>query len=138
MPNLSFLMKPTSRQIAQITALYRQAGWWGEDAPDDPGLVERIVAGSHCFVIAGHNDAIVGMGRAVSDKASDAYLQDITVHESYRNQGLGSRIITMMVDRLQRDGIEWIGLIAEKKSYPLYEKLGFRRLAGATPLVLQK
>ena len=138
MPNLSFLMKPTSRQIAQITALYRQAGWWDEDAPDDPGLVARIVAGSHCFVIAGHDDAIVGTGRAISDKASDAYLQDITVQESYRNQGLGSRIITMMIDRLRHDGIEWIGLIAEKKSYPLYEKLAFRRLAGATPLVLHK
>ena len=122
----------------QITALYRQAGWWDGDAPDDPELVARIVAGSHCFVVARHDNAIVGMGRAISDRASDAYLQDITVQEAYRNQGLATRIIAMLIDRLHRDGIEWIGLIAEKKSYPVYEKIGFRQLAGATPLVLHK
>ena len=58
------------------------------------------------------------------------------MQEEYRKQGLGSRIIAMLIDRLHHDGIEWIGLIAEMKSYPVYEKLGFRKLAGATPLVL--
>jgi ribosomal protein S18 acetylase RimI-like enzyme len=138
MPSLSLLSRPDIRQIAQITALYRQAGWWDVDAPDDPELVARIVAGSHFFVIASHSDAIVGMGRAISDRASDGYLQDITVQKAYRKQGLGSRIIAMLIDRLQHDGIEWIGLLAEMKSYPVYEKLGFRRLAGGMPLVLQK
>jgi len=138
MPSLSLLSKPSTRQIEQITALYRQAGWWDYDAPDDPELVDRIVAGSHCFVIASHHNAIVGMGRAISDQASDAYLQDITVQEAYRNQGLGTQIIAMLMDRLQRDGIEWIGLIAEKKSCPVYEKLGFRQLTRAKPLVLHK
>jgi ribosomal protein S18 acetylase RimI-like enzyme len=138
MPSLSLLTKPNSRQIVQITALYRQAGWWDDDAPDDPELVARIVAGSHCFVIASLDEAIVGMGRAISDRASDGYLQDITVQETYRKQGLGSRIVAMLIDRLHHDGIEWIGLIAEMESYPVYEKLGFQRLAGGTPLVLHK
>jgi len=138
MPSLSILSKPNARQIAQITTLYRQAGWWEEEAPDDPDLVVRIIAGSHCFVIAILDDAIVGMGRAISDRASDGYLQDITVLEAYRKQGLGSRIIAKLIDCLHHDGIEWIGLIAEMESYPVYEKLGFRRLAGATPLVLHK
>jgi len=138
MPSLSLLRKPTPGQIPQITALYRQAGWWDGDAPDTPELVTRIVVGSHCFVVATHNGAIVGMGRAISDRASDAYLQDITVRDAYRNQGLGSRIIATLIDRLHSDGIDWVGLIAEKKSYPVYEKFGFRRLADATPLVLHK
>ena len=138
MPNLSFLNKATPGQIDQIIALYRQAGWWDADAPDDPELVNKIITGSHCFVIASHNDEIVGMGRALSDRASDGYLQDVTVKDVYRNQGLGSMIIAMLVERLHRDGIEWIGLIAENHSDRLYSKLGFRRMAGATPLVRQQ
>ena len=138
MPNLSFLNKATPGQIDQIIALYRQAGWWDADAADDPELVKKIIAGSHCFVIASHHDEIVGMGRALSDRASDGYLQDVTVKDVYRHHGLGSRIIAMLVERLHRDGIEWIGLIAEKHSDHLYRKLGFRRMADATPLVRQQ
>jgi spermidine synthase len=137
MPNLSFLNKATPGQIDQIITLYRQAGWWDTDAPDDPELVKKVITGSHCFVIASLNDEIVGMGRAISDRASDGYLQDVTVKDAYRNQGLGSRIIGMLVERLHRDGIEWIALIAEKQSSHLYRKFGFRRMADATPLVLK-
>ena len=64
--------------------------------------------------------------------------QDVTVKDAYRHQGLGSRIIGMLVERLHRDGIEWIGLIAENHSDRLYRKLGFRRMADATPLVRQQ
>ena len=44
----------------------------------------------------------------------------------------------MLVERLHRDGIEWIGLIAENHSDRLYRQLGFRRMTGATPLVRQQ
>jgi spermidine synthase len=138
MPTLSFLKKPTAAQIDQIIVLYRQAGWWDANAPDDHKLVEKIIHGSHCFVIASQDDEIVGIGRAISDRASDGYLQDVTVKDVYRNKGLGSRIIAMLVERLRRDGIDWIGLIAEKHSAHLYRKFGFRRMADATPLILQQ
>ena len=98
--------------------------------------MEKIIFGSHCFVIASKDDEIVGMGRAISDKASDGYLQDVTVKNVYRNKGLGTRIVAMLVERLHQDGIEWIGLIAEKDSEHLYLKFGFHRMADATPLVL--
>ncbi len=138
MPTLSLLKKATAEQIDQIIALFRQAGWWDADAPDDPELVGKIISGSHCFVIASQDDEIVGMGRAISDRVSDGYLQDVTVKDVYRNQGLGTRIIAMLVERLHQDGIEWIGLIAEQQSAHLYRKFGFRRMADATPLVLQQ
>ncbi len=68
-----FLNHPTPNQIKQITGLYRMAGWWTQEA-DDPDLVARIVAGSHCFLIVSKETEIVGMGRAISDSASDAYI----------------------------------------------------------------
>lgn len=109
-------------------------GWWGE-APDDPDLAARIIAGSHCFMIATGGSEIVGMGRALSDGVSDAYIQDVTVAKTYRGQGIGTCIIEKLVERLHQDGLEWIGLIAEKNSYQFYERLGFKKMPNAVPML---
>ena len=121
-------------QIAQITALYRGNNWWGA-AQDNPELVNAIVVGSHCFILAQEGDRLVGMGRAISDGASDAYLQDVTVHPDFRGQGIGAELVRRLVERLHADGLRWIGVIAEGDSQPLYAKLGFSVFSGATPLL---
>ena len=134
MPNLVFLSRPTIDDIDQIIALYRQAGWWS-DHGDAPDLVARLVAGSHCFVAVYQKGHMVGMGRAISDGASDAYIQDVTVAEVCRGQGIGARIVNAIVTRLQADGLSWIGLIAEGNSASFYAPLGFLPMANAMPLL---
>ncbi|MEW6673041.1 MAG: GNAT family N-acetyltransferase [Thermodesulfobacteriota bacterium] len=134
MLTFTFLVSPTPEQIQQIIALYRTEGWWSE-GPDDPDLVARIVAGSHCFMIVTRGRDIIGMGRAISDGASDAYIQDVTVQQTYRSRGIGTRIIEELVARLHRDGLEWIGLIAEKNSYQFYERLGFKKMPNSVPML---
>jgi len=102
MPDITFLVNPTPYQIQQIIALYRMEEWWTEE-PYDPDHVVRIVAGSHCFVLASIEDQIIGMGRAISDGTSDAYLQDVTVKQDYRGQKIGKKIIQALVSRLHRN-----------------------------------
>lgn len=134
MMTFTFLAAPAPEQLQQIIALYRMEEWWTE-GPDDPDLVARIIAGSHCFMIATSLGEIVGMGRAISDGASDAYIQDVTVKKNYRRRGIGSRIIAQLIERLHRDGLYWIGLIAEKNSYRFYEPLGFKIMPNAVPML---
>ena len=134
MLTFTFLVSATPEQLKQIVALYRMEGWWTE-APDNPDLVTRIIAGSHCFMVVTHGAEIVGMGRAISGGASDAYIQDVTVKKTYRSQGIGTRIIEKLVERLHQDGLAWIGLIAEKNSHQFYERLGFKRMPDALPLL---
>jgi ribosomal protein S18 acetylase RimI-like enzyme len=134
MLTFTFLVSPTPGQLQQIIALYRMEGWWGE-APDDPELVAGIIDGSHCFMIVTRGIEIIGMGRALSDGASDAYIQDVTVKKTYRSQGIGTRIIEKLVERLHQDGLDWIGLIAEKNSYPFYERLGFKKMPNSVPML---
>lgn len=109
-------------------------GWW-TNTPDDPDLVARIIAGSHCFMIVTSGSEIIGMGRAMSDGASDAYIQDVTVKKTCRGQGTGTRIIEKLVERLHQDGLDWIGLIAEKNSYQFYERLGFKKMPNSVPML---
>ena len=134
MLNYTTLTNPSFDQIQQIVSLYRAESWWTE-GPDNPDLVVRIVSGSHCFMIATMGDEIIGMGRAISDGASDSYLQDITVKKEYRGDGVGSRIINLLVEHLNRDGLRWVGLIAERGSHGFYDRLGFKQMPNSIPML---
>jgi spermidine synthase len=130
---LRLLEIPTPADIEGLIALYRQAGWW--EGGDNAALAARIVAGSHCVVVARSAGQIVGMGRAISDGASDAYLQDITVAAAFRRRGIATQIIGLLLQRLEADGLGWVALIAETGSHDLYPRLGFRPMAGAVPML---
>jgi spermidine synthase len=129
-----FIDTPTRSEIARITELYRLAGWWNDPA-DNPTAVSGIVSGSHCFAVVRRGGRIVGMGRAISDRTSDAYIQDVTVDPAHRGQGIGSRIVAALVERLESDGIGWIGLIAERRTHPFYRPLGFAPMADSVPML---
>lgn len=137
MPNFTLLRNPTPRQIRQITSLYRMAGWWEKES-DDPALVAAIVSGSHFFMIAETDGEIVAMGRAISDGASDAYIQDLTVKNGCRGEGIGAGIVERLVARLRDEGIHWIGLVAEKGSLEFYTRLGFEKMAGSEPMIIKR
>jgi spermidine synthase len=122
----SFLDGPAGRDgSGQITELYREAGWWSRSDDTAPGLVDRLIAGSHCFVACMSAGVIIGMGRAVSDRAYDAYIQDVFVKPEFRGRGLAKEITRMIIDRLQRDGMKWIGLIATPEAKAMYVRMGF-------------
>ncbi len=129
----------TSADAAQVLELYRLAGWWQMD--DDPiheEKVAEIIAKSWRFVIARNKDRIIGMGRAISDSVSDAYIQDVTVHPDWRGKSLGKAIILALVEQLKKDGLQWIGLISEPGYETFYTKLGFVQMQSYTPFLLNQ
>ncbi|EKD35724.1 MAG: GCN5-related N-acetyltransferase [uncultured bacterium] len=132
----TFIQTPTEDQLRQIVALYRAEGWW---SPYDEGrrqLIPRLISGSHCFVVAEEEGRIVGIGRAISDGVSDAYIQDMVVLDAHRKQGIGRRILDTILERLRNDGLRWIGLIAEPGSSSLYQHAGFREITAWAPMLL--
>gem|GEM_PF-514850 len=130
--NIRFLENPGQAELSRLLSLYRENGWW--ENSDEPELAAEIVAGSHAFVVAEHQGTIIGMGRAISDRASDAYIQDLTVDPAFRGQGVGEQIVRALIQRLNEDGLFWIALIAEEGSEDFYKGLGFYSMAGATPM----
>jgi len=121
-----------------VKKLYQQAGWWKEsdETPDRNSWIDKLVAGSFCFVGAFAGGEMIGMGRAISDGVSDAYIQDVTVLTAYRGLGLGARIINEITGFLRGRRIGWIGLIAEPGTDAFYQRLGFAAMAGYTPMLL--
>jgi spermidine synthase len=78
---------------------------------------------------------MIGMGRVLSDGISDAYIQDVTVLPGYRGRGIGGRIIAHLLQKLQAERIEWIGLIGEPGTRDFYENLGFKKMEGFEPFL---
>jgi aralkylamine N-acetyltransferase len=133
-----FLTEPTEEEIRRILTLYRAADWWEQAAEPDPQDVSRLVAGSYCFLAAFLDGRLVAMGRAISDGVSDAYIQDVTVEKSLRRRGIGSELVRKMTQRLEMDGIRWIGLIAAGNTEGFYLPLGFQPVPGAASMLFQK
>lgn len=119
----------------EVVDLYVDAGWWEEGWSQD--VIPAMVKNSFRFVGLFNGSELVGMGRALSDGVSDAYIQDIVVRTDYRGQGWGLKIVKLLVDELRAAGIDWIGLIGVPGSKPFYEKLGFGEMPDFIPMKYQ-
>lgn len=111
--------------LDQLIAIYRREGWWNECADNRQNLLQ-LIRNSHIFAAVLTEDGqVLGMGRAISDRTSDAYIQDVAVRVDFRNSGIGKALVSFLVEELRRSGMTWIGLISQNHSYPFYRKLGF-------------
>ncbi|MEJ2744353.1 MAG: GNAT family N-acetyltransferase [bacterium] len=119
----------------ELIHLYKEAGWWKPEYPEDAAYISSLVRDSFCFAGAFHKKRLVGMGRSFSDGVGDAYIQDVTVLREFRGKGLGRRIVLAIVEHLRSRGIDWIGLIAEPGSERFYREMGFRAMNGYVPMI---
>lgn len=133
---IKFVKKPDPATLKGIITIYRAHGWWKPS--DKPSQLRKIIKGSHCFAVAVRGGRIVGIGRAISDGASDAYIQDMAVIETERGSGTGGAILKAIMKRLAADGVNWVGLIAQDNSEYFYRKGGFKTLKRAHPMISKK
>lgn len=117
----------------EIMALYKDAGWWKQAYDSDTSFLDTLVQSSACFAAAFDHGTMVGMGRALSDGMSDAYIQDMVVLKQYQRQGIGQRIVRALVDRLTEQGVDWIGLISTPGNQSFYKGMGFKPMENHTP-----
>ncbi len=123
----------------EFIRLYIDGGWWDDDYYSDTSFIDKIVAGSEVFAGAFDNNGnMTGMGRAISDGCSDAYIQDVVVLKQHRNKGIGGMIIKFIVCELRKRGIDWIGLVAEPRSEKFYKNLGFKKMKNHIPMILEQ
>ena len=120
--------------MEELTQLYKEAGWWQPSYDSDPEFLNYIVKDSAIFVGAFLDKKLIGMGRALSDLASDAYIQDIAVLKEFRGNGIGKKIIQTLVEKLKENNVDWIGLVAQPGTSSFYTELGFEVLEDHVPL----
>jgi ribosomal protein S18 acetylase RimI-like enzyme len=130
----------TTVKRGSVKKLYQDAGWWenNDETSDGCAWIDNLIKQSFCFVGAFCGAELIGMGRAVSDGVSDAYIQDVVVLKKFRRAGIGNKIIEKIIAFLESKRIGWIGLIAEPGTQQFYQRLGFTTMEGYTPMLLKK
>jgi len=123
--------------VDEFQALYQDAGWWQDDYKISDAFLRRIPEDSALFAGAFWEKKLIGMGRALSDLCSDAYIQDVVVLSAYQKLGIGSMIVTFLIQELKKRGVDWIGLIGEPGTRGFYENLGFRQMKDYIPFKLE-
>lgn len=69
----------------------------------------------------------IGFLRVISDKVRFAYLLDVVVHEDYRRQGIGQRMVKFALSHPElKDVYQW--LLITMDAHGVYEKCGFESL----------
>ncbi|MBO5432388.1 GNAT family N-acetyltransferase [Methanocorpusculum sp.] len=121
----------------EVIDLYRAGGWW--EMGWDKSQIPSLINGSYLVIIArdSENNA-VGMGRLISDGSSDCYIQDVVVFPEYREQRIGSRIVTALKRIAELTGHTWIGLISAPGKELFYERAGFSRMENYTPMLKEE
>ncbi|HDR73365.1 MAG TPA: N-acetyltransferase [Methanoculleus sp.] len=129
------ILRVSSWDAGEIADLYREGGWWDEIW--DPTRLDKLIEGSFLFVVAVDTATgkAIGMGRAISDGVSDAYIQDLVVRSSMRGKRIGRRILDRIVEECLAAGLGWIGCIAEPGTDGFYRGAGFAPLDGHVPLL---
>ena len=91
--------------------------------------VEAIVANSLCFGMF-HKDRQIGFARVVTDGAAFSWLCDVVLEETYRNKGLGSWMMDVV---LAHPKIAFTEIVLRTNgSESLYARKGFKEFEEMT------
>ncbi|MEP9400352.1 GNAT family N-acetyltransferase [Sphingomonas sp. VNH70] len=100
------------------------ASYWSPGIARD--LVARAIAGSQ--PIGAYRDGVqVGFARAITDRATFAWIADVFVDDAARGQGIGRAMVRWLVDHPDLAGIRRIGLVTAD-AHGVYAPLGFHPL----------
>ena len=90
-------------------------------------VVERSIAGSLNFALYAPGGAMVAFTRAITDRATYAYLCDVYVDRAIRGTGLGTWLVGTAVEHLRALGCRRL-MLATADAHGLYAKFGFTPL----------
>jgi len=89
-------------------------------------VVERSIRGSLCFGML-EQERQIGFARAITDRATYAYLADVYLVESHRGRGLASWLMECVMAHPDLQGLRRFTLVT-RDAHDLYRRFGFETL----------
>jgi GNAT superfamily N-acetyltransferase len=87
-------------------------------------VIEKAIEGSLCFGLYAPDEAQVGFGRVITDRAVFGYVADVFVLEEHRGQGLGVWLIETLIAHPDLQTLRRLFLGTDDAG-TLYERFGF-------------
>jgi GNAT superfamily N-acetyltransferase len=113
-------------------SLFETTGW-NKVYQASPEELETANKNSWLVISAYDEDKLVGFGRVVTDFVLHAMIYDMIVLPDYQGMGIGTKIITTLVNRCKEQGIRDIQLFCAKGKRTFYERNGFEVRAADSP-----
>lgn len=110
-------------QMSDLITLYNSVGW--NAYTTDPYALNQAIINSTDVITAWQNNKLIGLIRAVGDKQTILYIQDILVDPNFQNQGIGKKLMHQILDK--HKNIRQKLLLTENTSQTtsFYKKQGF-------------
>jgi ribosomal protein S18 acetylase RimI-like enzyme len=102
-------------------------GW---PSPPSPAGHVEILRGSYRIVLARETGSprVVGFVNAISDGTLYAFIPLLEVLPSHRGRGIGSELVTRLLDELK--DFYAVDLMCDPELQPFYDRFGMHRAAG--------
>ncbi len=108
-------------KIDDVEDLIRSS-YWAEDRSLE--VIKSSIQNSICYGVYTENRQ-VGFARVVTDLSTMYWLCDVIIHKEYKNQGLGKKLVDIIVSDSKFSKL--LGILATRDAHNLYEKYGFQR-----------
>lgn len=100
--------------------------YWAQGIPIE--TVRRSIRNSLCLSLIAPDASLAGFARAVTDRATFAYLCDVFVLEAHRSRGLGSWLVDSLLAHPDLQDLRRFNLVT-RDAHALYARHGFRAVA---------
>ena len=104
----------------EIAELRKSVGW--------NGMMECYQASlknSYFYLCCFDNEKLVSFLDVMSNGVTDAYIQDVIVDPEYQNQGIGTRLMELAINKLREDNIYAISVLFQERLLGFYKRFGF-------------
>ncbi len=113
--------------IAVIADFLQNDSYWASSR--SLSTIKKSIENSLCFGVYTNQGQQVGFARVVSDFAVFAWIMDLFILKSHRNNGLGKMLMKEIINHPNLQGLQRWGLGAND-AHGVYEKFGFRIIAN--------
>jgi ribosomal protein S18 acetylase RimI-like enzyme len=112
-------------RVEELLNLYEDIEW--SAYTNDPLNLKLAIDSSLKVWTSWDDDKLIGLARAVGDGHTIIYIQDILVLKSYQGQGIGSKLIKLILEKYK--SVRQIVLMTDEteKTIEFYKKNGLKK-----------
>ena len=118
----------------EVVHAFLRESYWSPGVPRE--IVERAARNSLAFGLFAPDGSQAGYARAVTDRATYAYLADVFVLEPHRGRGLGRWLLEQVLAHPDLQGVRGIWLRTRDPAF--YTPLGFAAPVEDDLLAIQR
>jgi GNAT superfamily N-acetyltransferase len=118
---------PARLDVGVIHRYLSEDSYWARGRSRE--VVERSIDHSLCVGLYKPGEELAGFGRAVTDRATFAWLADVFVLEGHRGRGLGTWLVETLLAHPELRAVYRFTL-ATADAHQLYLRFGFHPVAG--------